>query len=605
MSDVDSTAPITAPTVDPAGRPTTGTKPQPTRGALDFDALGAKAYQALTFGFGASIDRALFGKQAADTTRQLVKDYDHDNPMAAFGVDLAAATIQSAAMPGVAAKGIAGAVGRLATGGAGMGALQGAGSMAGTDASAGERIGAAAKGAAVGGVVGGAANYVGALARPALEKAGVLDAAKGAFERVQSALKSDGKTMTDLQNFLKTNPGARAADFSPRVAEAVGKAGGTTNRTSETLGTAMRVDAAGQSARVSTGVQQGAPLDRVKQNMIDDLESLQTKRQSAYTKSKTESTPVSPDLQDLLAHPEVEPLFKKAVDDFNSGKSAGVSDLANAPKIKVRAGQVSSLPSALLDDLQKSVGKAAQEEGVGSTRYGTLSTLQRALKEHQTGAIKEAQQLAARIGGEESGTGILGAQEFGHSFAFGLKTADKAAWDRIKGNPEMVQYARLGMMNGMDQYLTNASRMSEGSLTKIADRMRDPQVVEILGKKDANSVRQVFEKEAARQRVNTSMDKGGNRQAAFHEENESRMASHAANVVGGLGHIVGTTARLLTGTGMSEKQAMNVIQMAAQPGGIAKLQAAGASKKVIDILFKHRGQIAGGVAESTDIKGQR
>jgi hypothetical protein len=599
MPEIDSTAPITAPTVDPTGRPTTGTKPQSTRGALDLDALGAKAYQALTFGFGADIDKAIFGKQAADTTRQLVKDYDHDNPMASFGVDLAAATIQSAAMPGVAAKGIAGAVGRLATGGAGIGALQGAGQGGGIS----DRAVNAAKGAAVGGVVGGAANYAGSLAKPLLEKTGALDAAKGAFERVQSALKNDGKTMADLQGFLKANPGARAADFSPRVAEAVGKAGGTSNRTSETLGTAVREDTAGQSARISAGVQQGAPLDKVKQKMIDDLDNLQTQRQSAYTKSKTESNPVSPELQDLLAHPEVQPLFRKAIDDFNAGKSAGVSDLANAPKIKVRAGRVSSLPSALLDDLQKSVGKATQEEGVGSTRYGTLSTLQRSLKEHQTGSIKEGQQLAARVGGEESG--ILGAQQFGHSFAFGLKAADKEAWDRIKGNPELVQYARLGMMNGMDQYLTNASRMTEGSLTKIADRMRDPQVVEILGKKDANSVRQVFEKEAARQRVSASMQGGGNRQAAFHEEQENRFGAHAANVVGGFGHIVGTTARLLTGTGMSEKQAMNVIQMAAQPGGITKLQAAGASKKVIDILFKHRGQIAGGVAESTDVKGRR
>jgi hypothetical protein len=618
MPDVDSTAPITNPTVDPTGRPTTGTKPQPTRGALDFDALGAKAYQALTFGFGASIDRALFGKQAADTTRQLVKDYDHDNPLASFGVDLAAATIQSAAMPGVAAKGVAGAVGRLATSGAGMGALQGAGSLAGTDASAGERVGAAAKGAAVGGVVGGAANYLGTLAKPALEKAGVLDAAKGAFERVQAALKKDGKSMADLQAFLKANPGARAADFSNRVAEAVGKAGGTTNRASETLRSATREDAAGQVGRISSevqqaaplaGVQQGAPLDKVKQNMIDDLENLQTKRQSAYTKSKGESNPVSPELQTLLAHPEVESLFRKAVDDFNAGKSAGLGDLANAPKIKVRDGQVSSLPSALLDELQKAVGVASKEEAKanpgGSIRRGTLDTLQRAIKEQQTGTVKEGQALSARIGGEETGTGILGAQEFGHSFAFGLGKADLEAWNKIKNNPELVQYARLGMANGLDQYLHNASRMSDGALTGIADGMRDPKVIEILGKKDANSVRQVFEKEAARQRVNALMAQGGNRQAAFHEENESRMASHAANVVGGLGHIVGTTARLLTGTGMSEKQAMNVIQMAAQPGGLAKLKAAGASQKVIDILFKHRGQIAGAAAESTDIKGQR
>ena len=270
MPEIDNTGPIN-PTIDSTGRPTTGTKPAPPeRGPLDFDALGAKAYQALTFGFGADLDRAIFGKQAEQTTRQLVKDYDHDNPMSSAGIDLAAAVIQTAALPGSGTAGlegtvgriatrvagntagriaanVAGTTGRLATSGAGIGALQGFGSGGSID----ERATSAAKGAAVGGVIGAGANFLGKVARPALEKTGVLDAAKGAFDKVQAALKGDGKSMADLQNFLKANPGARAADFSPKVAEAVAKAGGVSNKTSETLGTANRADAAGQTARLS------------------------------------------------------------------------------------------------------------------------------------------------------------------------------------------------------------------------------------------------------------------------------------------------------------------------------------------------------------------
>jgi hypothetical protein len=605
MPDIDNTGPITNPTVDPNGRPTTGTKPRASVGALDMDALGAKAYQALTFGFGASIDRALFGKQAADTTRQLVKDYDHDNPMASFGVDLAAAAIQSAALPGVAAKGLAGSVGRLASGGAAMGSAQGAGSLAGTDASIGDRATATIKGAAVGGAVGGIAGRIGAMARPQLERSGILSASKGAFDRVQAALKNDGKTMADLQNFLKGNPGARAADFSPSVAEAVGKAGGISNKSSEALGSAMREDMSGQTGRVTSGVQNAQPLDKVRSQMIEDLENLQGSRQQTYTQSKTESTTVTPELQELLNHPEVKPLFDKAVEDFNAGKSAGVEDLKNAPKIKVLNGSPSALPSALLDDLQKAVNTASKDEKPGTIRRGTLDSLNKALKEQQTGTVKEGQKLAARIGGEDSGTGILGAQEFGHAFMFGLKKADTAAWNKIKDNPEQVQYARLGMTNALDEYLSKSSQMTEGALTGIANQMRSSQVQEVLGKKGANDVRKVFEQEAARQRVNASMQKGGNRQAAFHEENESRMASHAANVIGMGGHAIGTVARLLTGTGMSSKQADNLIQMAAKPGGLAKLQAAGASKNVIDILYKNRSRIVGASTEASDIKGQR
>ncbi len=628
MPDTDNTGPITGATVDAQGRPTTGTQapvddapapqagksPKTIRGALGADeqiakmkgsatsdAAIAKAYQSLTFGFGADVDGAIFGKQAEHTTRQLQKDYDHDHPLASFGIDLAAGIVQSAAIPTVGVSGVAGTIGRIATGGAGFGALQGAGQ----GGSLPERAANAAKGGAVGLVLGGAAGYAAKVAGPALEKMGATDAAKGAFVKVQAALKKDGKTMEDLQNFLKADPNARAADFSPAVAEVLGKAGGVSNKTSNALGTATREDAAEQAGRVGSEVSNVQPLAKVQQSMIHDLSALQSKRQSAYTTAKTESNPVTPELQGALDHPEVQPLLKKAVEDFNAGKSAGVSDLQGAPKIKLRDGKLSSLPSALLDDLQKSVGKAAQEEGSGTTRYGTLSALQRTLKDQQTGTIKGAHQLAARVGGESTGTGILGAQEFGHKFAFGLKGADMQTWNKIKGDPEAVQYARLGMTNGLNEYLTNAGKLTEGSLSKIAGQMRSPEVEEVLGKKGANDVRKVFEKEAARQRVNAEVSKGGNRQAAFHEENESRMASHAANVIGGLGHVVGTTARLLTGTGMSEKQALNIIQMAAKPGGLALIKAQGAPKKVIDILVTNAGRIAGSSAAAADIKGRR
>lgn len=631
MPDIDTTGPITNPTTDAQGRATTGTQappsdeapvtdgaraPKTVRGAIGADEqLGKmkksatsdaainKVYQSLTFGFGADLDGAIFGKQAEHVTRQMQKDYDHDNPLAAFGIDLAAAAVQSAAIPTVGVSGVAGAVGRLVTGGAAMGALQGAGQ--GGDAAT--RGMAATKGAAVGGVLGGAAGYAAKIAKPALEKMGAIDASKGAFEKVKMALKSEGKTMEDLQNFLKTNPDARAADFSPKVAEAVGKAGGVTNKTSQALGTATREDAEGQSGRIGGEVSQGQPLDKVKQQMIDDLGNLSKQTKSAYTASKAEIAPITPELQKTLDHPEVAPLLAKALKDYGGARKAGVADVANTPKYK--AG--SEIPSAVLDDLQKSIGNAAQEEGTGSIRYGTLKAAQQAIKDQQSDVTKGAQGLAARMGGDSPtagnayGSGVIGAQEFGHAFAFGLKKADTAAWDKIKGNPEMVQYARLGMLNGLDEYLAGNSRMTEGSLTKIADKLRTPEVEKVLGPKGANDVRKVFEKEAARQRVTADMSKGGNRQAAFHEENESRMASHAANVVGGLGHVVGTTARLLTGTGMSEKQALNIIQMAAKPGGLAKIKAGGAPKNVMDILLAGANKIAGGAAASTDIKGSR
>src|ERR1700722_6600685 len=124
MPVTDTTGPITKPTIDDPGRPTTGTQAAPEESApapqtsgkpkTARDAIGAdeqlgkmkksavsdaainKVYQSLTFGFGADLDGAIFGKQAEHATRQLQKDYDHDHPMAAFGIDLMAGAVQSA-----------------------------------------------------------------------------------------------------------------------------------------------------------------------------------------------------------------------------------------------------------------------------------------------------------------------------------------------------------------------------------------------------------------------------------------------------------------------------------------------------------------------------
>lgn len=572
--------------VDPSGRPTTGTAPKKEIPFVGKEA-GAKVVQSATLGWGATIADHLVSEHAGKQLRELSKNYDDAHPLAGFAIDLAT-TAAEAAIPGAmglrmggAAAGGLGMVARGAAGGAIVGGISGGSQGQGMD-----RFKNAAMGSAAGGALGGAAGYAAVLAKPIAEVLRLTSSDKAAADAVSTALKADGKKMSDLAAFTKQNPDARIADFSPKVADAMAKAAGKTNTTARAAGDVVRADKDSQLGRLTQGVNDASPLAKTKQDMIDNIDKLSTQRKDTYTLSKTESTAVTPELQRILDHPEVAPLFKQATKDFGAGKTAGIADLQTAPKLSYKGDQLQSVPSALLDDLQKAVGKAAEDEGVGSIRYGTLSAAQRALKGEQTGNIKNAQQLAARLGGADSNSGILGAQQFGHQYAFGLKTADIE--DFRKFTPEQKEYARLGMLDGMEQYLTNAGRMTEGSLTKIADKMRDPALEEVLGPKAANDVRKVFAKEATRARVSANVEKGGNRQAAFNEENDKRMLAHGANVaLGGLGHVAGTVTRLLTGHGMSEKQALSVIQIAGQPGGLLKLQQMGADKRVLDILSKY------------------
>ena len=549
------------------------------------------ALQSATFGGAATVAGMIGQKQLEHSIRETEKNYRADHPLSAFGIDLVVASA-TGLIPGlgeanaakVAASG-AGLVARRAGTGAAIGGTMGANSVS-TDESLGKHVRAGVEGAAVGAVASLGLSALGSLATPLLNRMGAygMNQMRAAAEQIKKALSADGKTVDDLAKYVQQNPTARISDFSPKVASLIAKEGGRTQETNRVLGNNLREDAAGQSGRVAAGVAQAQPLGKVKAQMIADIDTLKVKMKQEYTQSKAEILPVTPELQNILSHPEVEPLFRQALKDYAGGRAAGVADLQSARKYKAGA----ELPSAVLDDLQKAVGKAAEEEGTGSIRYGTLKAAQDSLKNEQSGSIVNAQKLAARLGGAESETGVLGAQTWGHSFAFGVKDADPAQWARFRNDPEMVQYARLGMLDGLEKYLTNASRMPEGSLTKIADKLRSPQIEEVLGKKGANDVRKVFMNEAARQRVSASMGSGGSHQAAFLEKEAERNLGHEGNVVAAKAAGIpglGTALRLAHAFKIPEKQALAMINIATKPDGAAQLAKAGVSKNVIDKIM--------------------
>jgi hypothetical protein len=127
--------------------------------------------------------------------------------------------------------------------------------------------------------------------------------------------------------------------------------------------------------------------------------------------------------------------------------------------------------------------------------------------------------------------------------------------------------------------------MTEGSLTKIADKLDDPQVREILGPKEANQVKKVFKAEAARSRTSATMASGGSRRAQFEEENVGRAIAHMANVgIPGAHSVVGTGLRVLKSIGVPEERARAIIDIATKPGGLERLKKAGTDKKTLDAI---------------------
>lgn len=550
-------------------------------GLLDPKSVGAKTLQSATFGFGADAAGLVFGHQAESAIRDLEKGYDKAHPLASMGIDLAVAVAEGSltgGTSGLVSGGLKGVAKASAMGGA-FGALHGAG-QGGTMEQRGER---ALNEGAVGAAGGAALGAVGSALKPLGERLGKMgfSAERGGAQAIQAVLKKEGRTPQELESFMRQNPQARIADFSPAVADLVGEAGGISQKSARTLGTSVRDDMSAQQGRL-----QGAPsspLAHVKQTMLDNLKDLQANQKKAYDTAYSEVTPLTPELKAALDHPDVKPLVQDTLDDYRKLRMRASSAPAQAPKYKVGE----EIPSAVVDDLQKRIGDMARDPAaIGKMKAGALQTAQSMLKAAQPATLDRAQRLAATVGSVDQKSGITGAQDWGHQFAFGLKDADIEQWRAM--NPLQRQYAALGMTSGMERYLSAAGSMGEKRLRDIGDRLgKDAEIREVLGPKEANQMKKVFIAEADRARASVTMASGGSKRAQFKEEDVGRGVAHMANVgIPGAHSVVGTGVRVLKSLGMPEERAIAIINTATKPGGLAQLQKQGLDKGTLDRVAK-------------------
>ena len=616
---------------DVAGRPTTGTvarQPTPLLGK----AAGYRAFDSATLGLGEKAI-GLVNQHAADDIKKQSEDYDADHPWASAAIDVLVAgatmaipgvdavasgrALGSAARLGGEAVGRAiPAVGRLGTAlgesGFGQGAGRLASSVAGssigkgarygavaggirgaTDAQPGEVMAGAARGALTGGALGAAggavAGQAGRIAQGGLEKAGALSASKASAEQFTAALKSEGKTLTGLNKFLDENPNARIADYSKAAAALVSKAGKTSDSARERLGDTLRVDAAGQAERLRD-VTKAVPFARTRQEMTEEIDRLSAQRDQGYASGRTEITPLTPELKDALAHPAVAPLLKDSLKSYaNLRKDVG-SDVARAPRYKEGA----EIPSAVLEDVQKSIGKAMKAEGTGSTKYGELQSVRKTLKSAQTGSVLGGQAAAAILGKPENETGILGAAKWGYGFSQAQKSAPIDSFRKFTDLQK--EHARLGVLEGVESYFKRGAELGEGKLKEIAAGFKTDDIREVLGPRNANQLHKAFLGEAARLRTSAGMRSAAQEGSGGAVDVAAHAVAHVASHLVPGGHVLLATAKTLTRLGLTGEQAKAAIDMAARPGGIEYLKKSGADRKVLDALYALRGGLAGGSA---------
>lgn len=537
--------------------------------ALDPKSLGAKTLQSATFGFGADAVGA-FDKDAGKKIRTLSDQYDRNHPMAAFGIDLATGIAESMATGGMGAGGLAAKIGlsnpfvRQAATGAVSGAAMGAGG--GGDMAT--RAKHAGEGAVTGALTAGALGTVGKAVGGVIDRTGIANQAGKAFDTIKAALAKDGMTVEQATAKLKADPSLRLADISPSAGDAVRKASKTSENAARQTRDVATADQAAQTERLT---QQTQPFMPVKQKLIDGLDAATKEKDRLYDATRNEIVPITPELKDLLKNKTIAPFLKDAATDFQSSKEAG--RLTGLPAFK----QGTHVPTLALDMLQRKVGDAMEAVGTGNEAYGTLMALRTKIN-NLAGSpnLSQAQNAALKVGAAHD------AQIWGGKFSKGLNGADIDAFRQM--DPVAKQYARLGVVSGLEDYVREHTRMPESALNRLADQMNHPDMKEVLGPAIANRVKKSFATEAARARTTSEMVGSASKAAEFEGENVSRMAAHGANVVGG--HAVGTAARLLASVGMSAEQAKNVITLAGSAGGLAKLEKAGLSRTVIDRLRK-------------------
>lgn len=539
-----------------------------------FEASGAKAYQSLTFGFGADVDEQISKGQGAKT-RAAAHQFESDNPWTSLGIDMGAGVVQSMA-PGLRNFGkIAGPPSAFniaksgAKVGAVMGGLYGAGS-GGEDI--GERASRALQGS-VSGAVGGAAlgvaqSQVAKLLGRGIESVpfqNLITPAANATKNIMSAIRASGKTLERVQRELEADPAKTLADVVPGMASILKKAQNTSESVQSQLKDNLQQKLGGTASRMEGGVKRAMnSIDDMIQDIQGQFGKLELGKNADYAQAHAEKAVLTPEIRNILSNPAVKSLMTTAQET-----TAGMIQAGKTPKVTLKPGES---PVAFLDQVQRQIGTAIDAEKDPARKV--LLTELKAKMNDELG-----KQSASLAGGQDAAKKLASyndakedAMKWGMQFAKGVNNVDMKTFQAMS-DPLQKAHAQFGFLNGLnDTYLSQVGNMTTQQIQNMKTALTSDMTKELLPLKYSTRINKMLDRELAFRKNAASISPKIER-AEIAENRSADTMTYGVNKL--LGGAVGSAMKLLNKAGMSEAQASQIVKLGASPEGLEMLKASG------------------------------
>lgn len=547
------------------------------QGMLPTKEQAAKVLQSATFGFGADVAGAVV-PGADKKIRGLADMYDQKNPLAGLGLDLAIGAAQGFVLPGGQVAGLA-KVGKVLSNplvrsfatGAAYGGLTGLGSGGDME----QRLSAAQRGATTGALLGpiihGAVSAAAPVVSRAAQALGLTSAEDKAKQRIAQAMSKEDTLGAQAA------PDARVADISPEVTELTKRATRVSGDVRRQAQEAAQKDIEGTQGRIQgekAAAEAQPPFAQQKQKLEGDMAKLEADKNAAYDKMKMQVMPMSPELQKIMELPSVKEAAKTASAQWNEAVQAGL-----LPKPQWTPGK--DLPMSGMDKLQRELARqreAAFKQGnpdLGKQLSDIHDKLLGQMKKDGY-SFKSAYDLSAEVGSLNRAKDA--AYDWGTQFSKGLSMADRAKFNAM--SPLEQQHARLGFVNGMEEFLTNPRALTKSQLDTAAKALESPEIRAVAGNDYARAMARRFRAEAQRQKTSSEFASPVIQREEAEAGREATMGAYAVNKA--TGGIAGTMLGLASKMGMSQKEAQAIVSIATQPGGAQKLSQMGIDKKLVD-----------------------
>lgn len=576
--------PFEGTTYDPAVQ---AAKPETT--PLVGKAAGARALQSATFGFGADAAEAI-SPGAGKQIRGLADQYNQAHPLAGLAMDVATGVAYSAVAPEVGLAKLPGLV-RAGVTAAGYGALQGAG--AGGDMS--QRATQAGQGALMGALAGPVVHGIGSAVAPVLGRAaeavGLSSPERKAAAKISDAMAKD----KGAQAALAADPSARLVDVSPAARAQVQKAV-STSASARRAGTDIaQADADAQAPRLGQkATDADQPFLAQKQKLIGDLGKLQADQKASYAKLETQINTPDSNFDRLAALPSVKQAFQDAMPGWQEKVAAGY---IKRPPMTPQQAAAGAMPMTLLDSVQRRLNASVDQAFTNGDKDGgtRLRLIHDEFIDHMRNQgfdFRSAYDVSRKLGAIDDATSQ--AQQWGAQFSKGLKQSEIDTFNKM--SPLEQQHARLGFVNGVEDFLRTPKPLSEQSLHTAANAFDDPTIRQMVGPQYANSMKRTFKQEAARTRNSKDFATPVVQRDEQAASQEGNMANYSINRLAG--NAIGSIMSLARRTGMSEAQAQKLIQIAASPNGAAQLQNARVTPKLQQRLLSLRAMAQGANAQT-------